>query len=320
MVDVQYFPISAIQPIELHYQFSVDEQLNVTSKNNAYAEGINFFTVDGLNNYQDTVFNSYSNLTLTSAVSLSSLFAPKTTNRKIPYVCQIQNEENSFLYYDVANNVVTLSSVPSFIVLFPILSSNNYNVIADGYYLYADADTSSTLRGTTVASDAGIFTIDFRENSIITLNTSTAYGNGYAAALNGNYCALGSPLNNYLLSSIPLGDQFIYDYVPNNQWVTYFMNFFLKESKDVTLNKVLNDVKINYLLDFPYLAAAENNKAYINISNLKTGYTPQGYPVPVDNFYIPQVALTVPEVKEALALALGLDPLYFANEELVFSL
>ena len=325
MVDVQFLPISAIQPIELHYQYSVDEQLSVTSDLNSYSEGINFFTVEGLNNYQDTTFNRYSCLSLTSAISLSALFKNNTINEKVPTVHYIQAyDENSFLFYDATNDVVTLSAVPSFVMLSPLKDSEQYQVIVDGYYLYTDTNSPFTLKGSKDSTDTGeqYFDVNLYNSNLLTISTETTEGTRFITHLNdNNFYALGSPVNSYLLSSTPLGDHFVYDYAPNNSWVTYYMNYFLnKESKSVILNKVLNDTKINYLIDFPYINALKDNKANINISNLKTGYTPQGYPVPIDNFFKAQLVSQPPEIRKALALILGIDPLYLENELLTFTL
>jgi hypothetical protein len=207
--------------------------------------------------------------------------------------------------------------------LVPSLSTNQYEIIADGYHLYVDPNLPYSLKGAkkTTNTEKYYFKVDTFKNNILTINANTNDGTRFVTYLNdNNFYALGSPVNTYLLSSTPLGDQFIYDYIPNNPWVTYYMDYYnSQKSKNTTINKILNDTKINYLIDFPYVNAAKTNKAYINISNLKTGYTPQGYPVPIDNFYKKELTLTKPEL-EAIALAFGLDPLVFKGELITFSL
>jgi hypothetical protein len=322
MVDIQYFPISAIQPIELHYQYSVDEQLNINTNKN-YSEGINFYTIEGLNNYQDSTFNRYSCLALTSAISLSALFVNKQVNKSVPSVLYIQTyNENSFLYYDAVNNVTTLSAVPSFVMLYPTVSANKYQIIADGYYLYTSSKAPYSLKGSKNSTDTGeqYFEVEILNNNNLIISTETEIGTRFITATNSKFSATGSPTNSYILSSTPLSKQFVYDYIPDNPWVTYYMNYFSKqESKSVALNKILNDAKINYLIDFPYINAAKTGKANINISNLKTGYTPQGYPVPIDNFYRPQIGVNKPQENLTFALALGINPLYINGELITFT-
>jgi hypothetical protein len=127
-----------------------------------------------------------------------------------------------------------------------------------------------------------------------TLGTNTVDGFRYLAFSSDNILRatglnlVSTSYNDYVFNINNVTNKNIeYDYVPNNCWVTYYLDSQDgSHNSDLTINKKIDDQQINYLIDFPYEEAINTGKAYINIASLKTSYTPAGGPAPVDNSYI----------------------------------
>jgi hypothetical protein len=286
MVVLQNKSLSSIQPVTFNY---FDSNLCLSTKKiYATEDNVALYTINGLANYQDCTFNRYSCLMLTSAVSLSSLFANKQVYTPSNIVTYLKTNNNSFLCYDTASNTVLLSSSPSYFIFTPT-DSNNYQIIADGYYLQIDTTAPYIIRGSTtpVNDSSSLFALNLSANNTLTLSSAYSIGTNTSTYQNGALEITTNLTNANILSSVPLSKNNNTDYIPNNPWVSYYMNYILKGvSKDLTINSIFNDVKINYFVDFPYEEAAQTGVANINISNLKTRYTPQGYPIPFSNLIL----------------------------------
>jgi hypothetical protein len=284
MVALQSKSLSSIQPITFNY---FDNSLDLSTKKiYATEDSIAFYSIEGLANYQDSVFNRYSCLSLTSAVSLSTIFTTnKQINTPVNIVTFLQANDNSYLCYDLASNTVLLSSVPSYFLFTPV-NTTQYQIVADGYYLQIDTAAPYIVRGTTIPikDNSSLFTITLTPSSDLTIKS--VYLSNNVITYQDNILQATTNLNSASsLSAITFSDNNKTGYIPNNLWVSYYMNFTLKDvSKDLTVNNVFNDVKINYLIDFPYEEAVQTGVANVNISNLKTKYTPQGHPLTFNNF------------------------------------
>jgi hypothetical protein len=303
MASIQFKPLSALQPIELRYEYSVEEKLN--SELVSYTEGLNFYKLDGLQNYQDSSINKGSCLVLTSAVSLSSFFKPQDLHKigSLPGTVLLQERGNtiSYLRYDSTNNKVILDTTASKIFINPITGTSEVELLIDGKYLQVDVDYPFQVRAsnTPLKGDEAYrqrFILDPVDQDL-TINTRTLEGRRYLAlsrdseTLNTLFaigCILGNTtLNDYVFNLTPVTTTTIeHGHIPNNAWVTYFMDLQNEtENKSVSANKTISDTAINYLVDFPYQAAIETGKATINVANLKTDFTSTGGPAPVDNTY-----------------------------------
>jgi hypothetical protein len=322
MTSVNFIPISALQPVELHYQYNKNEILN--SELVSYVEGFNFYQIDGLNNYQDVTINSNSCLLLTDTVKLSSLFRgdvpiKKSIDTSVPIVniinteiyygrtpgtinLQKRGDNTHYVYYNNNTNSFYLDTKYSNIFINPIANSNEVQLLVNNMYLQVDASYPYQLRAssTPLLGDEGYrqqFTIVELQGEIM-IKTMTVDGPRYLALSNNSStfntiyatgCIIGNNiLNDYIFvvnditSNIDSAPS--YGHITNNNWVTYHMdNQSQVENKTVTINNVIQDQGINYLIDFPYQNAIDTGKAYINVANLKTYYTPTGTPAPVSN-------------------------------------
>jgi hypothetical protein len=326
MASVNFIPISALRPIDLHYQYNRDEVLN--SELVSYNEGFEYYQVGGLSNYQDVAINSGSCFLLTDTVKLSSFFkkdfyvktnsiTPSNTTYTPAYYgktsgtvhLQKRGDSTHYVYYDSISNSFYLDSNYSNIFINPISNTGEVELLVGSMYLQVDASYPFQLRASNVPllgeeNYRQRFSIIEIEGEIM-IKTITVDGPRYLAPSNNSTtlnviyatgCILGnSILNDYVFNAKNIttviaaeGDTSTvqYGHMASNDWITYYMDSqWQAENSTVTVNKVIRDQGINYLVDFPYQSAIETGKALINIANLKTGYTPTGAPAPVDNYY-----------------------------------
>jgi hypothetical protein len=76
MAEIVYKSLSSLSPIELKYEYNRNESLQANTI--TYRDGLSFYEIEGLNNFQDVAINRDTCLILTSAVSLSTVFTPST--------------------------------------------------------------------------------------------------------------------------------------------------------------------------------------------------------------------------------------------------
>ena len=299
MVEIVYKSLSSLTPIELKYEYNRDESLQGSIV--TYQDGFSFYELEGLKNFQDVTINRDSVLVLTSAVSLSTVFAPAQDIKlgKLPGTFQLQPRNSTIYYikYNVEKNtfVKTLTSASTFYIQ-PLNDSNEVELFVDSKYVQVRANYPYEVYLSERSLDPEeIFRQRFEivyDNSFISIKTKTNQGYRYLAFNKDNILrAVGLVLNetvvnDYVFKCLSISDPNLNrGFTTNNDWVTYYFDTEGKsENKTLTINKNIS-TPTNLLIDFPLENAAETGIANINIANLKTSLTPAGGPAPVENSY-----------------------------------
>ena len=299
MVEITYKSLSSLSPIELKYEYNRDESLqgNIVT----YQDGFSFYELEGLKNFQDVTINRDSVLVLTSAVSLSTVFAPAQDIKlgKLPGTFQLQPRNSTIYYikYNVEKNtfVKTLTSASTFYIQ-PLNDSDEVELFVDSKYVQVRANYPYEVYLSERSLDPEeIFRQRFEivyDNNLISIKTKTDQGYRYLAFNKDNILrAVGLVLNetvvnDYVFKCLSISDPNLNrGFTTNNDWVTYYFDTEGKsENKTLTINKNIS-TPTNLLIDFPLENAAETGIANINIANLKTSLTPAGGPAPVENSY-----------------------------------
>ena len=299
MVEIVYKSLSSLAPIELKYEYNRDESLQGSIV--TYQDGFSFYELEGLKNFQDVTINRDSVLVLTSAVSLSTVFAPAQDIKlgKLPGTFQLQPRNSTIYYikYNVEKNtfVKTLTSASTFYIQ-PLNDSNEVELFVDSKYVQVRANYPYEVYLSERSLDPEeIFRQRFEivyDNNLISIKTKTDQGYRYLAFNKDNILrAVGLVLNetvvnDYVFKCLSISDPNLNrGFTTNNDWVTYYFDTEGKsENKTLTINKNIS-TPTNLLIDFPLENAAETGIANINIANLKTSLTPAGGPAPVENSY-----------------------------------
>ena len=299
MVEIVYKSLSSLAPIELKYEYNRDESLqgNIVT----YQDGFSFYELEGLKNFQDVTINRDSVLVLTSAVSLSTVFAPAQDIKlgKLPGTFQLQPRNSTIYYikYNVEKNtfVKTLTSASTFYIQ-PLNDSNEVELFVDSKYVQVRANYPYEVYLSERSLDPEeIFRQRFEivyDNNLISIKTKTDQGYRYLAFNKDNILrAVGLVLNetivnDYVFKCLSISDPSLNrGFTTNNDWVTYYFDTENKgDNKTLRVNKNVS-TPTNLLIDFPLEKAAETGVANINIANLKTSLTPAGGPAPIENSY-----------------------------------
>jgi hypothetical protein len=296
MASITYKYLSALQPIELKYQYYKDEELNNTKI--SYTNGYTFYKYDSLLNYQDTTNNKESTFILTSAIPLQKVFNPQTQYKygELPGTILLQPRSTNIYYaaYKPETGTITLSLTGSSFYISPIEGTNQVEILVNNKYLQVDSRYPYLVRANTRSVvQAEINRQRFEciyQNSTITFKTKTQDGDRYLAFNNDNTLrATGvlfnnTVINDYIFKCLPVTSGLLtVNFNPENKWLTYYYNI-LQEQENKTLNiKKEFLVPTNFLIDFPSERAVKTGQAYVNIANLKTCITPLGSPAPIDN-------------------------------------
>jgi hypothetical protein len=296
MASINYKSLSALQPVELKYQYYRDEDFKGTKV--SYADGYTFYKHDSLVNYRDTTINRESVFVLTSALPLQTVFPLPDQYQygELPGTFLLQPRNTTIYYaaYKESTKTIGIALTGSRIFLSPVAGSNQVELLIDNKYLQVDKIYPYTVTiNSRPLSPGEINRQRFEciyQNSTITLKTKTQDGYRYLAFSGDNVLrAIGINLNNNLLNDyvfkcVPVTTSTLeLNLKPENKWVTYFYTSLQEqENKTVSINKEFL-APTNYLIDFPAEQAAKTGKAYINIANLKTSVTPFGAPAPLNN-------------------------------------
>jgi hypothetical protein len=305
MASITYKSLSALQPVELKYQYYRDEEFKNTKL--SFAGGYTIYKHDTLKNYQDTTINKESAFVLTSSVPLNKVF-PEPDNYnlgKLPGTIYLQprNTATFFAAYKGSTKNFVLSSSGTPFYISPVPGTNEVEILVNNQFLQVNKNYPYEV---TIEPKPLIVSERFRQrfeyvlqNSTLTFKTKTQEGYRYLAFNNDNILrATGvyfnaGVVNDYIFKYVPVTQSnFKLNFKPENPWLTYY-NSFLEEqnNKTVTVNKEFL-VPTNFLIDFPVEEAAKTGKAHINIANLKTNVTPFGSPAPVNN--LPSTDLPLP--------------------------
>lgn len=294
MVEIVYKSLSSLAPIELKYEYNRDENLQGSVV--TYQDGLSFYELEGLKNFQDVSINRDSVLILTSAVNLSSVFVSTEEVKlgKLPGTFQLQ-PRNSTIYYVKYNAeksafVKTLTSASTFFVQ-PLNDSNEVELFVDSKYVQVKANYPYEVYLSERSLDPEeIFRQRFEivyDNDTISIKTKTHDGYRYLAFNKDNILrAVGLILNEKIINDYVFKCLSITSpnlnrgFTPSNNWVSYYFNAEeKKDNKTLTINKNTS-TPTNLLIDLTLEKAAETGTANINIANLKTALTPAGGPAP----------------------------------------
>ena len=314
MASIIYKPLSALTPIELKYSYYKEEELQTSLQ--TFGDGRSFYTIKGLDNYQDVTINRESCFILTSAVNLSSIFTPTTeiTIGELPASILLQprsigEAENTqyFIDYDNVDKLFTQTLTSgSVIFVKPVEGTNEVELKVNGSFLQVEPEYPYIIRlGTRSLDPESIYRQRFYPNydselNLISLRTKTIEGDRYLAVGDDTILrATGLILNNevkndYIFKCVPISDDTLKrGFASANNWVTYYFDIESSvDNKNLRINKNILPIQTNYLIDFPTESAAKTGKASINIANLKTAVTPAGGPAPIENAYNKEVITT----------------------------
>jgi hypothetical protein len=301
MVTINYKALSALQPVELRYQYYNNETLQ--SHIYGYEEGYNFYSVDALVGFKDVTCNRDSCLILTSATSLSSFF-PKQNNiniGSIPGTFKLQARNSSVYYaeYNTDKEIIEFNSLSgtNFYISPVEGTADIVEIRSRDLYLQFDKQYPYTLRlNRKIIVDSEIYRQRFHvfyNNGTIMFKVNVNPGFRYLSFGSDNILrAVGLILNNtiindYIFNCIPVTKNLIpYNFNPSINWATYYLDFPNQvDNLNVNVNKLFSNTPMNFLIDFPIEQAIKTGIVNINIANLKTGFTPAGGPTPVNNTY-----------------------------------
>jgi len=298
MAAIQYKKITDLKPVILKYTSKVNEQIKTRS--NFFNNGLSYFNIEGIENFQDIAINKGTCFILTSAVPLQKIFTQSTKLffGKLPGSIQIQSQQSTtrFANYDEELNVIFSSLTPGNFLIYPVKNTNKIEIKFNNKFLQIDKQYPYQVR----LSDKSLdpvniyrqqFDYTYTENGLITIQTLTDQGKRYLAfTSDGTLKATGimlntAPVHNYFLRAIPITtNQIDYNFEPANSWITYFQDFETQaENGSVTIKDNFQNTPIHFLIDFPIKKITTTGTSDINIANLKTNFTPAGGPAPVNN-------------------------------------
>jgi hypothetical protein len=297
MASINYVPLSALQPLELQYQFYTNEQLK--NRKITHRNGLNLFYTESLKNFQDIVINRDTCLVLTSAIDLSTTFKEPTEYilGNLPGSIYIQ-PRNSLTFYGYRNpttkKITLKQNLGSVFYIKPISKTKLIEIIVDNNYLQVNSKYPYTVTTSNIPlTDRFINRQRFEcvyQNGTITFKTLTDSGYRYLSFGTDNILrATGVTMNNatindYVLTCTPVTREKIETgFKPQNTIGTYYSDFITEtENRTLSIKKTI-PVKTNLLFSFPIKLPPNNLKIPVNVINLKTTVTPFGSPAPIVN-------------------------------------
>lgn len=304
MATITYKSLTALQPIELSYNYYKNESL--IKKIQGYTEGYNFSYLEGLDNFQDLTINRNTCFILTSSIYLNNLFTDikELTLGLLPGTINIQPRNSSIYYlgYDFDEDAVVSTFLdPQNFFIVPI-NNKEIEIKVGSFYLEVDDNYPYQIRANNlILTESQIRRRRFLftyQNGIISLIAQTKDGNRYLALGNDNILrATGvimgnNPVTDYIFTAKEVTkNKITYNFKPGNTWTTYYLDFTNQTlNTTTTINKKIDNLQTNFLISFP--VGKHSNTAEINIASLKTNYTPTGVPATVDNTYTENIVTT----------------------------
>jgi hypothetical protein len=296
MIDVVYKPLSGLVPVELKYEYSRNEKLNLESFR--FNEGLSFNTIKGLNDFQDVAINKNTCLALTNTIFLSSVFEQpyyKNSIARYPTSIKASTRDNpsKHISYNSSQNVLIASEInPSSIYLNPVKNTREVEIFIDGKYLQIENSypykaylQEESLDPEEIQRQR--FSVTYQEG-FISFKILTPSGFRYLSfGVDGILRATGAAFNNTIINDyifkceILTDDKTVLGFVPSNDWVAYYSDNQNAENRTVNIELKDPNVLTNFLLDFPIERTAKTGVGYINLANLKTNVSPVGHPSPI---------------------------------------
>ena len=266
MASIVYKSLSSLSPIELKYEYYRNEDLQTDSV--TYKDGLTFYGLKGLKNFQDISINRDSVLVLTSAVNLSEIFVPteevKLGNLPGSFQLQPRNTRINFVKYNSNTNSFVQQTVNSGTTFYiqPINNSIDVELLVENKYVQVESNYPYKVYLNERSLDIDEihrqrFQIVY-DGGFISIKTKTDQGYRYLAFNNDNILrAVGLILNNtsindYIFKCLPITQPTLTrGFTPANDWVTYFFDIEQEsENRSVTINKTFTSIPTNLLLNF----------------------------------------------------------------------
>lgn len=296
MPSVQYYSLSALQPVDLNYTYNTAEPL--LKQQVTYNTGLNVYTLQGTKQFQDISFSNETCLILTSSVNLSSFFSTKLFENNFfgSVLLKPRTSANYYVAYNSTLNSLNLSLSASHIYISPITNTNEVELVVERKYVQVKENypyeiilSDKTLDPESIHRQRFICTI---QDSLVTFKTRTNSGYRYLSFnTDGVLRATGTVLNESVLNDYIFNIEYVavntgvHGFIPVNEYLTYYFDFEDgTNNKNLKINKTFTDNPNNFLLSFTFDNITDN-KANINIANLKTISTPAGGLATVNNSY-----------------------------------
>lgn len=296
MVNVVYKPLSGLAPVELKYEYSRDEKLNLESFH--FNEGLSFNSIKGLNDFQDVAINKNTCLVLTNTVFLSSIFEQPYHKKSIGrYPTSIKVSTNNtptkyISYNSLQNTLISSETNPSTIYISPLKDTREVEIFIEGKYLQIE----NTYPYKVYLQEESLDPEEIQrqrffvvyQDGFITFKTLTPSGFRYLSfGVDGILRAIGTAFNNTIINDyifkceILTEDKTVLGFIPSNDWVAYYSDNENAENRTVNIDLKDPNVLTNFLLDFSVEKTAKTGVGYINFANLKTNVSPVGHPSPI---------------------------------------
>lgn len=303
MSYIQYSTLSALQPLELNYTYSITEPLK--TRQVTYDTGLNVYTLQGTKKFQDVTFNNETCFILTSSINLSALFTTQLFENNFFGSVRLRPRTSSFYYvsYNSVLNSLYLSPSATQIYILPVSGSNEVELVVQRKFIQVEQNypyeiklTEKTLDPESVYRQRFICTI---QGDTVSFKTKTNSGFRYLGfCSDGVLRATGTVLNDVAINDYIFNIEYVAvntgvrGFLPINDYITYYFD---KEdgtnNESITINKSFNDNPNNFLLSFTFDDTTSQN-TNINIASLKNIVAPAGGIATVDNSYLKLAATT----------------------------
>lgn len=303
MSNIEYKSLSALQPIKLNYTYKAIEPL--ISQKTTYDTGLNTYTLQGTDQFQDVSFNNDTCLVLTSSVNLSAFFTSKLSENTF-FGSVWLRPRTSTIYYIAYNSILNslyLSPSASQIYVSPVPGTNEVELTIERKILQVKENYpyevflgEKSLDPESIDRQRFICVL---QGNTVAFKTKTNSGYRYLSFCSDGFVrATGTVLNESVLNDYVFNIEYIavntdrYGFIPVNEYLTYYFDFEDgTNNKTLAVNKTFTDSPNNFLLSFTFDNITDNT-ANINIANLKNISTPAGGLATVNNSYPKPAATT----------------------------
>ena len=298
MNNVLLAPFTNMSPVELSYQQLSSTELSGHQIH--YTNGLSLHQYTVLTDIKDISLNNKTCLALTSRQNVENFFVNKDKNKTfglVPIDTTFRPIQFTNTYLTINQSDMTVRCIASSNnnAVFRIKCSdttNTVNIICNNMFVTVDEEYPYIVR---LRDSADVKVMNYNRynfhatyaDNTLSLSVQTSNGVRYLCVGRDNIIhATGVYLNNaqippYLF--IIENNTEIYTFTKTNKWVTYYMDTVNREhNTDVKVRRALTS-PINYLISFPLSPAIKEEIANVNISNLKTNFTPTGVGVNINN-------------------------------------
>lgn len=291
-----------LQPIELSYQQL--SSCTLKSDNLVLNNGLQICTYNVFKNVKDVNLNNNTCLILTDTQQVGDIFTLKTGKvdlGDIPVDISLQPIQLQEGYINFNKKDNTFKCDTSYTKLTISKTKNNDGsvfLMYDEKYVCVDKSYPFYVR---LKSQSEVYYLD-KDQYTFYINE---IGESFTFRVNldniSRYLSLGAS-NTLMATGMYLGEAFTFHYlfrikllstrdisfdsIATNKWVTYYMNLNNRDNNNnVEVNKVL-EAPNNFLVSLNISEGIDSKQPTINISNLKTNFTPTGVGTSINNLEI----------------------------------